>query len=69
MKEAEKDPVAALAEEIRAAVAETAPSFAAGAAAKGGTSAAKAHEEVRVPLSRAEAHLTPWIPEGARLSG
>ena len=50
-------------------VAETAPSLVAGAAAEGGTSAAQAHEEVRVPLSRAEAHLTPSIPEGARLQG
>lgn len=69
MKEAEKDSVAALVEEIRAAVAEAAPSLPPGAAAKGGTPAAKGREEVRVPLSRAEDHLTPSIPEGARFSG
>ena len=69
MSEAEKDPVTALAEEIRAAVAETAPSFAAGAATEGKPSFAEELEEVRTPMSRAQAHVTPSIPEGAPHSG
>ena len=67
MKEAEKDPIAALAEEIRAAVAESASPSAPGAAAAGKT--ARGRDEVRRPLARAEAHLTPSIPDGARLAG
>jgi SAM-dependent methyltransferase len=69
VSEAEKDPVTALAEEIRAAVAETAPSLAAGAATQGRPSSAEELEEVRTPLSRAQAHVTPSIPEGAPHSG
>jgi SAM-dependent methyltransferase len=63
---AEEDPAAALAEEIRAAVAETAPSRPAARPVSGGSSSL---EEVGKPLERAEAHLTPVIPAGARLAG
>lgn len=69
MTEAEKDPAAALAEEIRAAVARAAPKAAAGSPSGVGASPGRGHDEVRGPLSRAEAHLTPSIPEGAPLSG
>lgn len=70
MNEAEKDPIEALAQEIRAAVAETAPSFAADAASRGETSVfSKETQAVRDPLRRAQAHVMPSIPEGARLSG
>jgi SAM-dependent methyltransferase len=62
-----KDPVTALVEEIRAAVARTAPSPAAGARAL--PSAGNANEEVRSPLARAEKVVTPSVPDGAPLAG
>lgn len=68
MSDSEKDPVTALAEKIRAAVAETGPSSFAAAAAADRSFAAPVLEEVAAPLSRAEAHVTPSVPEGARLS-
>ncbi len=69
MTEAEKDPVAALAEEIRAAVARAAPDSAAHAATDGRPSPGEEIREVREPLARAQAHVTPSVRTGARLSG
>ena len=68
MNDAEKDPVARLAQESRAAVAETASSLAAGAALEETYSVAEKIEEVQAPLSRAQAYVTPSIPEGAPLA-
>ena len=63
---AEEDPAASLAEEIRAAVAETAPARPAVRELHGVFSPS---EDVGKPLARAEAHVTPVIPPGARLGG
>lgn len=62
---AEKDLTAALAEEIRAAVAKTAPAPRPGSPPS--TSQA-ALEDVGKPLERAEAHLTPVVPAGVPLA-
>ena len=59
----------ALLEEIRAAVARTAPSPAAGAQAGPSAGNVHEHEEVRSPLARAEKVVTPSVPEGAPLAG
>lgn len=61
----ERDLVAELAAEIRAAVAERAT-----APREQGPSNAESEEaeKIRLPLSRAEAHLTPSVPSGVRLS-
>lgn len=61
----EEDLPVELAREIRAAVAEAAP---APAPVPEADPASKDLEHVRVPLSRAEAYVTPTIPEDARLS-
>lgn len=63
---AEEDPAASLAEEIRAAVAETAPARPPVRELSGVFSPS---EDVGKPLERAEAHVTPVIPPGARLGG
>lgn len=63
---AEEDPAASLAEEIRAAVAETAPARPAVRELHGVFSPS---EDIGKPLERAEAHVTPVIPPGARLGG
>ena len=55
-----------LAEEVRAAIAETAP--AASSAAAGGGRRDAASAEARSALSRAEEVLTPAVPDGAPLS-
>ncbi len=66
----EKDPVTALAEEIRAAVAETSPSSEAGAPSTGELSEISGETEaLRAMLRRAEAHVTPTIPGGVRFAG
>ena len=61
-----RDLTEALARQVRAAVAET--SSAAGRSEKR-LGEPSGLEEVRVPLERAEAYLTPAIPDGAPLSG
>ena len=66
MSDPENDPVAALAEEIRLAVAQTSAASSGGPA---GPAVAEPLVAVRGPLSRADAHLTPSIPPGAPLSG
>lgn len=62
----ERDRTERLAEEIRAAVAETAP---AGAPAPLADTASPEERAARRALDRALAHATPSIPAGARLSG
>jgi len=61
----QEDLIAELAGELRAAVAQTAPSPMRQRASPPGPLDA---EEVRRPLQRAEAHLTPTIPPGVRLA-
>ena len=61
----EEDLPVELAREIRAAVAETTP---APPPASETDAASKDLEHVRAPLARAEAYVTPTIPEDARLS-
>ena len=56
-----------LAEEVRAAIAETAPAASSAAAGEAGRRDA-ASAEARSALSRAEEVLTPAVPEGAPLS-
>ena len=56
-----------LAEEVRAAIAETAPAASSAAAGEGGRRDA-ASAEARSALSRAEEVLTPAVPDGAPLS-
>jgi O-antigen chain-terminating methyltransferase len=61
----QEDLIAELAGELRAAVAQSAPS----ATRQGGSPPGPLDaEEVRRPLQRAEAHLTPTIPPGVRLA-
>ena len=55
-----------LAREIRAAVAQAAPSESGSAASR---LEAKGFAEVRTPLARAEAHVTPTVPDAARFFG
>lgn len=69
MKEAEKDAVTALAEQIRAAVAAAAPEGVERGAPPADPVFAERTENVRRALGRAGEHLTPSIPEGAPLSG
>src|ERR1700751_3058619 len=69
MKEAEKDAVAALAEQIRAAVAAAASEGAERKAPPADPVFAERSENVRGVLDRAGEHLTPSVPEGAPLSG
>jgi len=69
VKEAEEDAVAALAEQIRAAVAAAAPERAPRGGPVTDPVLAERSENVRRPLGKAGEHLTPSIPEGAALSG
>jgi SAM-dependent methyltransferase len=69
VKEADKDAVAALAEEIRAAVAAAAPDGEGRKAPPPDPVFAERSENVRRPLGKAGEHLAPSIPEGAPLSG
>lgn len=69
VKEPEKDAVAALAEQIRAAVAAAVPEGAKGKPSPADPVFAERSGNVRKSLGRAGEHLTPSIPEGAPLSG
>ncbi|MFN2386136.1 MAG: class I SAM-dependent methyltransferase, partial [Thermoanaerobaculia bacterium] len=62
---AEEDPAASLAEEIRAAVGETAAARPPARTVPAGFSPL---DDLGKPLERAEAHLTPVVPAGARLA-
>lgn len=61
----QEDLIAELAGELRAAVAQTAPSA---TRQRGSPPGPLDAQEVRRPLQRAEAHLTPTIPPGVRLA-
>jgi SAM-dependent methyltransferase len=69
VNEAEKDAIAALAEQIRTAVAATAPESAPPEGRPSDPVLAERSGNVRRPLDRAAVHLTPSIPEGAPLAG
>jgi SAM-dependent methyltransferase len=69
VKEPDKDAVAVLAEQIRAAVAAAAPRGAEREASPADPVFAERSGNVRGALGRAGEHLTPSIPEGAPLSG